>query len=82
MAQQSLQQQTDRQLIEVILANVGNIVVFRTGSTADARLLLPIFSPFIKIHDLLNLNSYRFYAKLQGIQVYPPLSGITRLAVD
>ena len=79
MAQQSLQQQSDYKLTESILANVSTIVVFRTGSAADTKLLLPLFEPFLERSDLVNLPSYNFYIKSHGQKIYPPASGITEI---
>jgi hypothetical protein len=47
MAEQSTSQQDQQRLVDIILANVGTIVCFRSGSPADERLVLPLFSPFI-----------------------------------
>ena len=79
MAQQSMRQQTDANLMEVILANVGNLIVFKTGSPRDAQSLLPLFAPFLEIRDLLNLPAFHFYARLNALQSQIPTSGITKL---
>lgn len=79
MAQQSLQQQSDSRLSEAILANVGTIVVFRTASPADLRLLEPLMSPFVRAKDLVNLPSYHFYVKKSSPIAYPPVSGVTKV---
>ena len=79
MAQQSMQQQADYKLTEAILANVGNIVVFRTGSNLDTKLLAPLFSPQLDTSDFMNLPSYHFYIKIHAQEVYPPISGVTRV---
>ncbi|MCA9302479.1 TraM recognition domain-containing protein, partial [candidate division WWE3 bacterium] len=41
IAEQSTSQQDDQQMVNVILANVGTVVCFRTGNPQDERVLLP-----------------------------------------
>ena len=79
LAEQSTQQQDSQKLTEVILANVGNIIAFRSGSPMDARLILPLFEPYISLPEFLNLPAYNFYAKLSAITPKEPISGITKL---
>ena len=64
-------------LYEVILANVGTVVCFRTGSTQDEKLLLPLFSPYIDKGELSNLESYNFYVRIMAIKPQEPMSGET-----
>ena len=82
MAQQSTQQQGDRKLTEVLLANVGTLISFRTGSPADASLLARFYSPFLEEGDLANLPSCHFYAKMAALNAEPPVSGVTKLTAD
>ena len=77
LAQQSTQQQTQPRLTEIILANVGTLVTFRTGSPADAQLLLPALSPQVTTQQLMNLPAYHFYCKVNGLQPQPVFSGVT-----
>ena len=79
MAQQSTQQQVNPQLTEIILANVGTVVAFRSASPQDGRLLANLFAPDLGVVDLVNLPAFRFYARLAGLEVYPPISGCTKL---
>ncbi len=79
IAEQSIQQQFDQKLIEVILANVGTIVAFRSGSPADAGLLAPLFEPFVEPAGLVSLPVYHFYARLGLANPVKVLSGLTRL---
>lgn len=79
MAEQSTQQQDDQRLVDIILANVGTVVAFRTGSPTDERILLPLFRPFIEENELSNLPSYNFYVRLSAIHAQEPVSGITSL---
>lgn len=82
MAEQSTQQQDDQKMVNIILANVGTVVVFRTGSPKDEDLLLPMFKPFINEGEIANLPSYNFYARLSAVQSQEPLSGETLLVRD
>ncbi|MFV0485551.1 MAG: type IV secretory system conjugative DNA transfer family protein [Candidatus Saccharimonadales bacterium] len=79
IAEQSTSQQDDQQMVNVILANVGTVVCFRTGNPQDERLLLPLFSPFIEQGEISNLPAFNFYAKLSAVHAQEPLSGQTLL---
>ena len=82
MAEQSTSQQKDQKMIDIILANVGTVICFRTGNPQDERLLLPLFSPYIEEGEISNLPSYSFYAKLSAVRAQEPLSGQTLLLAD
>ncbi len=77
MAEQSTQQQEDQQMIEIILANVGTVVAFRTGSAKDEQLMLPKFQPYIEEGEISNLPAYNFYCRISGIETSEPMSGET-----
>jgi len=79
MAEQTTAQQQDHRLTEVILANVGTVVCFRTGSMVDERLIHPLFSPWISEGEISNLPAYNFYARLMAVRARQPLSGETLL---
>jgi Type IV secretion-system coupling protein DNA-binding domain len=79
MAEQSTQQQDVQRLVDIILANVGTVIAFRTGSPADERILLPLFKPYIEENELSNLPSYNFYARMSAITAQEPVSGMTVL---
>lgn len=79
MAEQSTQQQDEQRLVDIVLANVGTVVTFRTGSPADERILLPLFRPFIEENELSNIPSYNFYARISAINTQEPVSGTTVL---
>lgn len=79
MAEQSTQQQDDRQMIEVILANVGTVVAFRTGSPRDEELMLPKFEPYVEKGEISNLPAYNFYCRISGVKTSEPMSGETLL---
>jgi hypothetical protein len=82
MAEQSTSQQKDQQMVSVILANVGTVISFRTGNPQDERLLLPLFSPYIKQGEISNLSAFNFYARLSAMKAQEPLSGQTILLQD
>ncbi len=79
MAEQSTSQQEQQRLVDIILANVGTVVCFRSGSPADERLVLPLFKPFIEEGEIANLPSYTFYARIAAIEAQEPMSGTTVL---
>ncbi len=82
MAEQSTSQQDQQRLVDIILANVGTVVVFRSGSPADERLVLPLFKPFIEEGEIANLPSYTFYARIAAVEAQEPMSGMTVLLDD
>jgi len=77
MAEQTTSQQDDQKMVNIILANVGTIVCFRTGNPADERLLLPLFTPYIQEGSIANLSPYNFYVRMAAIRAQEPLSGKT-----
>lgn len=79
MAEQSTQQQKDQQLVEIILANVGSVIAFRSGSPADEQLILPLFKPYLNDGEIANLPAYSFYARISAKHTQEPMSGITLL---
>lgn len=79
MAEQSTAQQDEQRLVQIILANVGTVISFRTGSPADEQLVLPLFKPYIEEGEIANLPSFNFYARLSAIRSQEPLSGETML---
>ena len=82
MAEQSTSQQDQQRLVEIILANVGTIVCFRSGSPADERLVLPLFSPFINQGEIANLPAYSYYVRIAAIDAQEPMSGVTVVVED
>lgn len=82
MAEQSTSQQSDQQMVNIIMANVGTVITFRTGNPQDERVLLPLFSPYIEQGEISNLPVFNFYAKLSAVKAQEPLSGQTLLLAD
>ncbi len=77
IAEQSTAQQDDRNMVNVILANTGTIICFRTASPIDEELMLAQFSPYVKKGNIGNLPRFRFYMKLSAIEPEEPFSGET-----
>lgn len=77
IAEQSTSQQADQQMVNIILANVGTVICFRTGNPNDERILLPLFSPYIAQGEISNLPAFNFYAKLSAFEPQEPMSGQT-----
>lgn len=82
MAEQSTSQQDDQRMVNIILANVGTVVCFRTGNPADEQALLQMFSPFIEQGEIANLPAFNYYARIAAIHSQEPLSGETLLIDD
>jgi hypothetical protein len=82
MAEQSTSQQADKDMVNIILANVGTVVTFRTGNPADEKILLPLFSPYLDEGEIMNLASFHFYMRLAAVHSQEPLSGATVLLED
>lgn len=64
-------------MVDIILANVGTVITFRTGNPADEKYLLPMFAPYIQNGDIANLPSYNFFMRLAAIHSQEPFSGQT-----
>lgn len=77
MAEQSTQQQDDQKMVNIILANVGTVIVFRTGSPKDEELLIPLFEPYIEKGEISSLSAYNFYCRITGVETQEPMSGVT-----
>ncbi len=77
IAEQSTAQQDDRNMVNVILANVGTVICFRTASPMDEELMLEQFSPYVEKGNIGNLPQYHFYMKLSAVKPEEPFSGIT-----
>lgn len=82
MAEQSTSQQDQQRLVDIILANVGTIVCFRSGSPADERLVLPLFLPFINQGEIANLPAYSYYVRISAVDSQEPMSGVTVVVED
>lgn len=81
MAEQSTSQQAS-EMVNIMLANVGTVVTFRTGNPADERTILPLFEPFISRNEIANLSAYNFYARIAAVRSQEPVSGSTIVIED
>ncbi len=79
MAEQSTSQQSDRRMIDIVFANVGTIISFRTSSQQDEQLLQPLLSPHVEPGTLSRLPAYNFYVRIAAVQSQAPFSGRTVL---
>ncbi len=79
MAEQSTSQQEEQRMVNIILANVGTIICFRSGNPADEQAVLPMFSPYIETGEIANLPAFNFFMRMAAIKAQEPLSGMTVL---
>lgn len=63
--------------MNVILANTGTVVCFRTASPIDEELMLSQFAPYVEKGNIGNLPRFRFYMKLSAVTPEEPFSGQT-----
>lgn len=82
MAEQSTSQQDDQKMVNIILANVGTVICFRSGNPADEKLILPLFKPHIDTGEIANLPSYNFYMRVSSLKTTEPFSGETIVLKD
>ena len=79
MAEQSTSQQKDRNITNVIIANVGTTIAFRSANPDDEKLMLPQFAPYVEQGEINSLPQYKFYMKISAITPREPFSGETIL---
>ena len=77
MAEQSTSQQKDKNLVQIVLANTGTVVTFRSANPQDEDLLLPQYRPYVDYGEITNLPSFHFYMKMAAIKPEEPFSGET-----
>ena len=77
LAHQTISQIEDKDLLKVILANVGTIISFRTSNPGDEDMLLPLFTPQVHKQEISNLPSYHFYIKVNALTPQDSFSGST-----
>ena len=79
IAEQSTSQQDDKDLVHIILANVGSVVCFKTANPQDEKLMLPQFEPYVVQGEIYNLPAFHFYIKISALNPEEPFSGETIL---
>jgi hypothetical protein len=77
IAEQSTSQQDDKNIVNVILANVTTVVCFRSANYIDEELMLNQFAPYITKGEIANLPKYNFYIKVSALEPEEPFSGET-----
>jgi energy-coupling factor transporter ATP-binding protein EcfA2 len=77
IAEQSTSQQKDRDITNIILANITTVVSFRSGNYIDEDLMLNQFAPYLEKGEIMNLPRYKFYIKISAIESEEPFSGTT-----
>lgn len=82
MAEQSTSQQEEQQMVNVILANVGTVICFKTGNPADEQLVLPLYAPYVEAGEIANLPAFNFYIRLSAVRSQEPTSGETLLLAN
>jgi hypothetical protein len=79
MAEQSTAQQKDERITNIILANVGTVVCFRSANPSDAQALMPVFASFIEPNEIAYLAPFHFYIRIAAAKSEQPFSGETVL---
>lgn len=77
MAEQSTSQQKDHLMVDVILANVGTVISFRSGNPSDEKRLLPYFKPYLEEGDIASLPPFNFYIRISAVKIQEAFSGET-----
>ena len=77
LAEQSTSQQDDKNIVNVILANVTTVVCFRSANYVDEELMLNQFAPYVERGEISNLPRYSFYIKVSALEPEEPFSGET-----
>ncbi|CAN5181104.1 hypothetical protein BH09PAT1_BH09PAT1_3230 [soil metagenome] len=77
MAEQSTSQQKDKNLVQIVLANAGTVVTFRSANPQDEDLLLPQYRPYVDYGEISNLPSFHFFMKTAAIRPEEAFSGVT-----
>lgn len=81
MAEQSTSQQKDYLMVDVILANVGTVISFRSGNPSDEKRLLPYFKPYLEEGDIASLPPFNFYIRISAVKIQEAFSGETIVAL-
>ena len=74
IAEQTTAHQNDQEA-NVLLANMGSIICFRSVAPIDGKRIGPVFAPNLTPIDFANLEPYHFYARLSSTAGNEILSG-------
>ena len=77
LAHQTTSQIEESSLTNIILANTGTVICFRTANPEDEKMILPQFKPYVIEGEISNLPSYHFFMKLGALNPEEPFSGVT-----
>jgi hypothetical protein len=77
MAQQTLSQQRDENMINTTIGNSGTIVIFQTVSLDDEKFIGRLFNNFIEPREIQDLPAFNFYVRLSAVTSQKPVSGQT-----
>lgn len=75
LAHQTVSQIEERNFLQIILANVGTVISFRTSSSVDEETVLPILITQVNKHEISNLPSYHFYIKINALEPQDAFTG-------
>ncbi len=79
MAEQTTSQQSDKNLVNIILANAGTVISFKSANPDDEKRILPQFEPYVEKGELYNLPAFHFYIKMGATNPEEAFSGETTL---
>ncbi len=79
MAEQTTSQQSDPNSVNILLANAGTVISFKSANPDDEKRILPQFAPYVEKGEILNLPAYHFYIKMGAMYPEEPFSGVTIL---
>lgn len=76
LSHQNTAQIVDKNLLKIILGNVGTLIALRT-SPDDEAVVLPFFAPEVKKGDLVNLKPHQFIIKVRNEKLEDAFTGET-----
>jgi len=77
IAEQSTTQQSNKNLVNTILANTGTVICFRTASPVDEDLMLSQFAPVVTQGAIVNLPRFKFIIKISAKEPQDAFTGET-----
>jgi hypothetical protein len=76
LSHQNTAQIEDKDLLKIILGNVGTLISLRT-SPDDEAVVLPFFAPEVRQGDLVNLKPHQFVIKIRSEKLEDAFTGET-----
>lgn len=77
IAEQTTSQQQDHDIVNIILANTGTVICFRSANPVDEDLMLAQFAPVVEKGEIINLPKYRFFIKISATEPEESFTGET-----